>query len=38
MPTVIGIEGEAGFFGFSLEQPEEKNAKTSNPKMQIERY
>jgi hypothetical protein len=36
--TVTGIGAEAGFLGFSLEQPGEKIAKNNNPNMQIERY
>jgi hypothetical protein len=35
--TVTGIGAEAGFLGFSLEQPGEKVAKHSIPKTQIER-
>jgi hypothetical protein len=31
--TITGIGAETGFFEFSLEQPEEKKAKSRNPKI-----
>jgi hypothetical protein len=37
MLTVTGIGADTGFFDFSLEQAEEKNAKNSNPEIPMRR-